>query len=68
MKMSIVYKGKDADVIIVCRMSLGHVNNIPTMQFSLEFPAVTHSKSGKILKSLTMCVREFQNDALWDAH
>ena len=37
MKMSIVYKGKDADVITVCRLSLGHVINIPTMQFHWNF-------------------------------
>ena len=41
-----------------------HVNNIPTMQFFTGISRNTQSKS--YMLSLTECVWEFQNNALWD--
>ena len=43
---------------------MGHVKNIPTMQFFTRILQNTQSKS--FLLSLTECVWEFQNNALWD--
>ena len=48
-------------------MSIGHVNKIPTMQFFTEISRNTQSKS-YIRLSLTECVWEFRNNALWDTH
>ena len=42
---------------------IGHVNNSPTMQFSLEIPEI-HSQNHVYMQSLTECVRDFQNNAL----
>ena len=42
---------------------IGHVNNI---RFSTGISRYTQSKS--YMLSLTDCVREFQNNALWDTH
>ena len=44
--------------------TIGHVNNIPTMQFFTGIPRITQSNS--YMLSLTECCWEFQNDALWD--
>ena len=44
---------------------IGHVNNIPTMQFFTEISRNTQSKSYNML-SFTECVWDFQNNALWD--
>ena len=44
----------------------GHVNNIPTMQFFTWIARNTLSKSQML--SLTKCVWDFQNNALWDTH
>ena len=44
---------------------IGHVNIIPSMQFFTGVSRNTHSKSYTL--SLTECVWEFQNNALWDA-
>ena len=43
-----------------------HVDNIPTMQFFSGISRNTQSKS--YMLSLTECVRDFQNNALWDTH
>ena len=45
---------------------IGHVTNFPTMQSFTGISKYTQSKSDML--SLTECVREFQNDALWDTH
>ena len=45
---------------------LGHVNSIPTMQFFTGISRNTQSKS--CIQSLTKCVWEFKNNALWDTH
>ena len=47
-------------------LQIGHVNNIPTMQFFTGISRNTQSKSYRL--SLTECVWEFQNNASWDAH
>ena len=47
----------------VCR-TIAHVNNIPTMQFFTGISRNTQSKSDML--SLTECVWEFRNNALWD--
>ena len=46
--------------------SIGLVNNIPTMQFFFGISRNTQSKS--YMLSLTECVWDFQNIALWDTH
>ena len=46
--------------------TIGHVNNIPTMQNFTGISRNTRSKS--YVLSLTECVWEFQNNALWDTH
>ena len=43
-----------------------HVNNIPTIHFTLEFSKNTQSKSYMLW--LTECVWKFHNNALWDTH
>ena len=40
----------------------GHVNNISTMQSSGNTPSESY------MLSLTECVWDFQNNALWDTH
>ena len=45
---------------------IGHVNNIPTIQFFIGISRNTQSKS--YMLSLTECVWDFQNDALWDTN
>ena len=45
---------------------IGHVHNIPTMQFSTGISRNTQSKT--YMLSLTECVWDFRNDALWDTH
>ena len=47
-------------------MVIGHVNNIPTMHFFTGISRNTQSKS--YMLSLTECVWDFQNNALWDTH
>ena len=44
----------------------GHVNNIPSMQFFTGIFVNTQSKS--YILSLTVCVWDFQNNALWETH
>ena len=45
---------------------IGHVNNISTMQF---FPGISrNSQSKSQMLSLTECVWDIQNNALWDTH
>ena len=44
----------------------GYVNNIPTMQFFTGKSINTQSKSYR--PSLSECVWEFRNTALWDTH
>ena len=44
--------------------SMGHANNIPTMQFFTGISKNTQSKS--YMLPLTECVRDFRNIALWD--
>ena len=46
--------------------SIGHVYNIPTMQFFTGISRYTQSKS--YMLSLTESVWEFRNNALWDTH
>ena len=46
--------------------TVGHVNNIPTMQFFTGSSRYTQSKL--YMLSLTEWVWDFQNDALWDTH
>ena len=43
---------------------IGHVNNIPTMQFLTGIPQNTQSKS--YMQSLTESAWESENNALWD--
>ena len=45
---------------------LGHVNNIPTMQFFTGISRIPQSKS--YMLSLTESVWDFQYNALWDTH
>ena len=45
-------------------LSIGHVNNIPTMQLITGISRNTQSKS--YMLSLTECDWEFRNNALWD--
>ena len=45
---------------------IGHVNSIPAIEFFSGISRNTQSKSYKL--SLTECVWEFRNDALWDTH
>ena len=42
---------------------LGRVNNIPTMQF---FTGISRNTQSTHMLSMTECVWEFQNNALWD--
>ena len=49
-----------------CLKLVGHVNNISTVQFFTGISRNTQSKSYMI--SLSECVWEFQNNALWDTH
>ena len=45
---------------------IGHVNKIPTMQF---FSGISRNAQSKLyMLSLTECVGDFQNNALWDTH
>ena len=46
--------------------AIGHVNNIPTMQFFTGISQNTQSKS--YMLSLTGCAWDFQNNVLWDTH
>ena len=46
--------------------NIGHVNDIPPMQFLIGISRNTQSKS--YILSLTECVWEFKNNALWDTH
>ena len=48
-----------------CELTIGHVNNIPTMQFFTGISRNTQSKS-YMLPSTDNCVWEFRNNALWD--
>ena len=48
------------------RSTIGHANNIPTMQLFTGISRNIQSKSYTL--SLTECVREFRNHALWDTH
>ena len=43
-----------------------HVNNIPTMQLFTGISRYTESKL--YMLSLTECIWDFQNNALWDTH
>ena len=43
----------------------GHANNSPTMQFSA---GISRKYSVRILYAIIECVRDFQNNALWDTH
>ena len=43
-----------------------HAKNIPTMQLFIGISRNTKSKS--YMLSLTECIRDFQNNALWDTH
>ena len=56
--------------IILCSTSLanvlGHVNNIPAIQFFTVISRKTQSKL--YILSFTECVWNFQNNALWDTH
>ena len=45
--------------------TVGHVNSIPN--FSLEFPEIL-SRMLYYMLSLTECVWEVRNNALWDTH
>ena len=45
---------------------IGHFNEYPTMQFLTGISRNTQSKL--YMLSLTECVRDFQNSALWEAH
>ena len=45
---------------------IGHVNNIFTMQFFTGISRNTQSKP--YMLSLTGCVGDFQNNALWDGY
>lgn len=47
-------------------LSIGHVNNVPTMQFFTGISRNTQSKP--YMLSMTEWVWEFRNDALWDTH
>ena len=49
-----------------CLKLIRCVNNIPTMQFFTGISRNSQSKSYMI--SLTECLREFQNNALWDTN
>ena len=42
--------------------TIGYVNNITTSSFSLKSSVETY------MQSLTECIWNFQNDALWDTH
>ena len=46
--------------------AIGHVNNIPTMQFFTQISRNTKSKA--YMLSLSECVWDFQNNALWHTH
>ena len=49
-----------------CKQVIGRVNNSPTMQF---FTGISRNTQLKLnMPSLTECVRDFQNNALWDIH
>ena len=52
---------------LICLGLIGHVNNIPTMQFFIGISRNTQSKS-YMLSLMTECVWEFRNIALWDTH
>ena len=76
-KQVFFFKQKTAYEILTCDWSsdvcssdlaliMGHVNNIPTMQLFIGISRNTQSKS--YMLSLTGCVWDFQNNALWDTH
>ena len=58
-------KHKTGEVCVKTRL-IGHVNNIPTMQFFNGISGNTQSKSYMLL--LTECVWDFQNNAMRDGH
>ena len=47
-------------------LQIGHVNNIPAMQFFTGISRNTQSKSDML--SFTECIWELINNALWDTH
>ena len=53
-------------LVQVLRLPIGHVSNIPTMQFFTGISRNTQSKSSML--SVTECVWDFQNNASWDTH
>ena len=52
--------------IVINLFGIGRVNNIPTKQFLIGISKNTQPKS--YMLSLTECVWEFLNNALWDTH
>ena len=59
-------KSSGTQTACIFEETIGHVNNIPTMQIFTGISKNTQSKS--YMLSLTECVRDFQNYALWDTH
>ena len=51
-------------LILVLKLPIGHLNNIPTMQQFRGISRNTPSKS--YILSLTECLRDYQNNALWE--
>ena len=59
-----IISGADMSTPNVITQVIGHVNNNPTMQLITGITRNTQSKSYTL--SLTECVWEFRNNALWD--
>ena len=70
----IMYKGSIFSFIALAhfiksiKWLIGHVNNIPTMQFFDPWNFQKYSKLHVYMLSLIECVWDDQNDALWDTH
>ena len=65
-KQRFLWVNKQCFIHNISRYTIGHVYNIPTMQFFIGISRNTLSKSYTLL--LTECVWEFQKNALWDTH
>ena len=49
-------------------ITIGHVNKIPTMRWNFFSGISRNTQAKSYMLSLTECVWDFQNNALWDTH
>ena len=63
---SVIVRIRNCKCVRKKTLVIGHVNSIPMLQFFTRISRNTQSNS--YMLSLTECVREFRNNALWDTH